>query len=387
MNKQLGSFEPLENLLPKLPPILRDRALLCAAERNLPAQLAGLVALGAVSSCLGKGLTVRSGPSRQTRANVYILVGLGSAFGKSEVFRELFGPLMGFETELLNWWDKEAASRARAGEELTKMKITAIRSKVKANSHPGIELFKMLRSAEEKREICKGYLEPPSLLAEDATPQALAKTMASSFESIALLSSDARVLLGRLAKTDSLDETIFNKSFSGDLALTTRISRRSVRMPSPCMTSVLLTQLDAYGNFVAKTSKTGSGLLPRFLHTSITGNSQSPAKIDRRRAPSIRRDYAHLLTGLIESFCFETETEEVEPSKDGYRYMEELESQCRGSAAEDLTIDGEILRRRAEQTWRIALCLHAAHHGAKASAQTMAKETLETAFQIVVATT
>src|SRR5690606_27245230 len=133
------------------------------------------------------------------------------------------------------------------------------------------------------------------LLADDVTPEALMDLMQRSREAIAVVSPDARNILNGLAAGDSRVESIFLKGFSGDLALTHRISRRSARLSSPCLTTVLLTQRDAYQRFVTKLGKSGSGLLPRFLHAELFLRDNGSCKtVDLRRAKVIERNYAVL---------------------------------------------------------------------------------------------
>lgn len=53
----------------------------------------------------------------------------------------------------------------------------------------------------------------------------------------------------------------------------------------------------------------------------------------------------------------------MESSKVAQRYINKIENQCRNVAVSDESLDGEIQRRRAEQIWRVSLCLHLVQHG------------------------
>ena len=281
-----------------LPPALCDRVRLCACERRVPIELPLMVSLASIAASVGPGVEIRSGKDRTTRANLFVLMGVSSGIGKSEVFRDLLGPIMDFENHLHTWWEEEPATKARAGEELLKARIANVRSCIRkfpaANS---IELFKDLQSTERKRALCRNFLEPPSLFADDSTSEALAKLMHGSNESIATVSADPRYALKRLGVANTKEESFFLKSFSGDLALTNRISRNSIRLRRPCLTTLLLAQQDAYRSFVEKGVINRSGLLPRFLHASVCHQYAGQVKIDRRRDSTIRANYAQLIGG------------------------------------------------------------------------------------------
>mgnify|MGYP001197705916 CR=1 FL=1 len=366
-----------------VPNVLQERAWLCSVERKVPVEIPLMVGLAAVSAAIGKGLVVQSGRQRETRGNLFILLGTASGIGKSEVFRDMLEPVLGFEKALHDWWEQEPSVRARAGEELLKAQISGLRGVVRKFPRGSFEIFKRLRDAERKRLICTRYTDSPCLLADDATSEALGELMAHSGETIATVSADARYQLKRLSVTDSKEESFFLKAFSGDLALSSRITRRAARLRSPCLSALYLTQHDAYGAFIKKAVHTRSGLLPRFLHGNFTTVDQEAPRLDLRRAPTIRTQYSKHLQELLEAYRFEDESAMVKSSQETARYLDTIEKRSRGTAASDESIHGEILRRRAEQCWRVALCLHAAEHGAQSSLHALSIEHAQCAATIV----
>jgi hypothetical protein len=336
----------------------------------------------AVSASLGKGLVVQSGINRQTRGNLYVVIGATSGTGKSEVFRDMLGPLVSFEANLHLWWQTEASPRARAGNELLKAKISGIRSHARKRT-PSLAHFRAMQAAEQSRDLCQSYMEPPCLLADDATPEALAEVMSRSHESIAAVSADARYMLKRLSRADSKEENFLLKAFSGDLALTSRVTRRSIRLGSPCLTVFLLTQCDAYRSFMDQAVRNRSGLLPRFLHAEFECSDPLPVSIQLDDARSVRRDYETHIGELIESFRFEDNAAVVTPSSEASAFLRDIEQTARSAAISDDSIRGEIHRRRAEQTWRVALCLHAAAHGRRSAVEQLSIDHARSAAAIV----
>jgi hypothetical protein len=370
-------------LMDQLPVVLRDRALLCAVERKVPVEIALMTGLAAVSAAIGKGLLVQSGRQRETRGNLFILLGTASGIGKSEVFRDIFEPVLGFEKALHDWWAKEPSVRARAGEELLQAQISGLRGVVRKFPRGSLEIFRRLKEAESKRIVCARYTDAPCLLADDATSEALGELMARSGESIATVSADARYPLKRLSVTNSKEESFFLKGFSGDLILPSRITRKAARLRSPSLTALYLTQRDSYRTFIDKAILTRSGLLPRFLHSEFSINDDSMSSIDLRRASTIRSKHNKRIQELIETYRFVSDSALVKPSKETAEFLADIEKQSRGSAASDESIHGEILRRRAEQCWRVALCLHAAEHGAQSSLHPLSLKYSQSAEAIV----
>jgi len=367
----------------KLPPILLERVRLCACERRVPPEIPLMVGLAAVAACAGPGIEIKSGGRRTTRANLFVLLGVSSGIGKSEVFRDMLDPLLTFETSLHRWWEEEPSAKARAGEELLKARIAGMRTKIRKLQTGNIMvMFERLQKSERARAACQNYLSAPCLLADDSTSEALARLMHLSNESVATVSADARYLLKRLGTPDTKEESFFLKGFSGDLTMSHRISRNSVRLRRPCLTTLLLTQQDAYSKFMEKAVMNRSGLLPRFLHAAIGNSEHAGAKVDGRRASRIRSEYTALLTGIIESYRFETSPALALASPAAKKFIAAIEDECRTKAKYDEGLEGEVLRRRAEQTWRVSLCLHLARHGNAAALHPLSQEDAETAYHI-----
>lgn len=367
-----------------LPPILLDRIRLCTSEREVPAEIPLMVGLAAVAASLGSGLEIQSGTNRTTRANLFVLLGVSSGIGKSEVFRDLLGPLLAFEDALHRWWENEPLVKARAGEELLKARISGMRTEIrKLHSGLATSFFEKLQEAERARMACETFRHAPSLLADDSTSEALAQMMFRSNEAIASVSADARYFLKRLGTPDTKEESFFLKGFSGDLALTNRVSRNAVRLRKPCLTTLLLTQRDAYRDFIDKSVKNRSGLLPRFLHARINHSKSDLVRIDGRTTSRIRNDYAERIKDIIEAYRFESSPTTVEVSDSAKQFIESIERECRNAAMTDESLHGEIMRRRAEQTWRVSLCLHALRYGTTSTLHPLELSDAQTAVQIV----
>lgn len=370
-------------ILQGLPKVLRERAILCAKERCVPVEIPVLVGLSAIGAAIGKGLVVQSGRERVTRGNLFILIGTASGIGKSEVFRDIYDPLLSFDLELSKWWQEDPAVHARAGDVLFKAQISGLRACVRKMPSASMPMFKLMQKAERSRVVCARYLNAPSLLADDATCEALGELMGRSYEAIATVSADARYQLKRLSVANSKEESFYLKGFSGDLTLSSRISRRAVTLRSPSLSALFLTQHDAYKAFLLKAVKNRSGLLPRFLHGDFRQPEYGPPQFDLRRGATVRNNFRQRVTDILEAFRFENDAIAITPSREAARYLKQLEQASKQTAAKDESIQSEILRRRAEQSWRIALCLHAAEHGNKAAIESLSLDHARCAAVIV----
>lgn len=367
-----------------LPPILLDRIRLCSSEREVPPEIPLMAGLAAIAASLGPGLEIQSGDNRTTRANLFILLGVSSGIGKSEVFKDLLGPLLAFEDALHRWWEDSPVVKARAGEELLRARISGMRTEIR-KLHSGLvtSFFEQLQETERARMACETFRYAPSLLADDSTSEALAQMMFRSNESIASVSADARYFLKRLGTPDTKEESFFLKGFSGDLTLTNRVSRNAVRLRRPCLTALLLTQRDAYSSFMQKSVKNRSGLLPRFLHARIDQSIADLIKVDGRKTGRIRNHYSERIRDILEAYRFESVPTIVEVSDPAKQFIDGMERECRNAAMTDESLDGEVLRRRAEQTWRVCLCLHAVRYGNTSALHPLELSDAQTAAEVV----
>ena len=90
-----------------------------------------------------------------------------------------------------------------------------------------------------------------------------------------------------------------------------------------------------------------------------------------------------MLKDVLEAYRFETSPAMVEASPEAGRHIAEIERHCREAASTGESIQGEVLRRRAEQIWRVCLCLHLARHGNASALHPLEHKDAATAAAIV----
>jgi len=125
-NDPTGESKPLPFPLHCLPPPGAEMARAICKTARVPESLAGCCVLTTVSSSIGAGLQVRSGPNRVTRGNIYALVSAESGSGKSEPFRHATQPLRHFEEQRVEQWRTNAMPSLLAEKVLLESEIKAL---------------------------------------------------------------------------------------------------------------------------------------------------------------------------------------------------------------------------------------------------------------------
>jgi hypothetical protein len=355
-----------------LPPDVEAMAwAICKVER-MPESLAGVCTLGILSASIGKGLGVRSGPDRITRANLDLVASAESGSGKSETFRHAARPFHEFEAEAIERWKTSTLPGLEAEKDILEAEIGHL--KKEAGKADGAderdEIKTRLEEKKAKLAAVEASFQAPVLSVEDVTTERLAVLLSKRGECLASLSPDAGAivnnLLGRYSKLDRTDEGIYLKAYSGDYCRIDRMGREPVLLNSPCLAVLWLTQPDKVETLLAERSLTDGGLIPRLLicHTNaeprpiIEGAAGIPA--------DVRAEYRRLIRELLETYRLASEARTIEPSPEALAAMNAhfnaIVERRRGELRDVTT----FAARWNEQAWRIAVCLHAGLHGNKA---------------------
>ena len=360
---------------------------ICATERT-PEAMAGCVLLGILSSAIGRGLQVQSGPNRLTRGNLFILAAAQSGSGKSETFRHAAKPFLNFEGELLKMWTSTERPGLQAEKELLEIDLGNLKGKAKGGKGNRDDLKRQLETTKASLQGVEDRLHAPALSAEDITVERLAVLLAYNDEQIASLSSDAGAivnnLLGRYSK-DRTDEALYLKAYSGDAHRVDRQCREPVALQSPCLAALWLTQPDKLQDLLASRSLSEGGFIPRML---VCDTQCEPCEIGAG-TPAIpepaKAAYWELIQALLQTYRLSDSPAIVAPSPDALALLNEhhngiVRRRIPGGDLRDIT---SFAARWNENAWRIAVCLHAAKHGTGAASESLALETAERAIKIV----
>jgi hypothetical protein len=376
-----------------LPPTMRQMVEETAKQTRTPHALSAVVALGTASAAIGRGLLVKSGGSRTTAANLYLLAIARSGVGKGQTFTFVSRPLYDAEAEAIDEWKKSQMPTIEASFEVSKG--LAKKAKDKAISEKDEELRKHLIDGlaaleEEQKRLEEQKNAAPCFVVGDITREALAMRLASQpNEALACFSSEARgilgVIRGRYGNGDSSDEDIYLSAYSGDSINVHRTTRPPVSLRNPCLTTVWMTQPDAAQGLLGDERMTASGLLPRFLICDVKAEPQyEPEEWPEMDAAAVE-EWNALIGGLLgyRGSCAEPILIEAEP--EARRRLRDFHNR-----AVDRVRDGGDLRdvdsyvaRWAENAWRLSLVLHSATLGGDAHRVSLHQSTAEKAIRIM----
>ncbi|WHT21915.1 YfjI family protein [Crossiella sp. CA-258035] len=344
---------------------LGDQVAAVSTATQTPPDLAGCIALAALSTATGGRALIQVRPGWEEPANIYTVLVLPPASRKTGVFRAMTAPLKRAERELVE-------ARKQDIQEAKVARAAAIAAKEKAERAAGdaapelrdAKLAEALEAAMQAEEI--EIPAEPRLLADDITPEQTATLLSQHGGRLAVLSADGGLfatLAGRYSGSPNLD--IFLKGHGGDTHRVDRGGRPTEYIERPAITLGLTVQ-PAIIDELSKTSLfRGTGLLARILFSvpvntvggRLIGAPPVPEQVAARYDLNIGRlvhamdgwnDPARLaFTAEADALMMELETE-IEPK---------LHPQ-RGEWASV----GDWGGKHAGSTARLAGLLHAAAH-------------------------
>jgi hypothetical protein len=372
---------------------MRDMVEETAKQTRTPHALSAAVALGTASAAIGRGLLVKSGGSRTTAANLYLLAIARSGVGKGQTFSFVSKPLYSAETEAIDEWKKSQMPTIEASFEVSKG--LAKKAKDRAISEKDEELRKHLIAGlaaleEEQKRLEELKNSSPCYVVGDITREALAMTLASQpNEALACFSSEARgilgVIRGRYGNGESSDEDIYLSAYSGDAISVRRVNRPPISLRRPCLTTVWMTQPDAARGFLGDERMTASGMLPRFLICDVKAEQEyEPEDWPEIQAPVIE-SWCTLIVSLLgyRSACAEPILIEADVEARSLLRVFNNRAVDRVRPGGDLRDVDSYVARWGENAWRLALVLHCATHGGDARRRSLHESTAKNAILIM----
>lgn len=267
-----------------------------------PPDLAGCIALAALSTAAGGRAVVEVRGSWREPVNLYTVVVLPAGSRKSAVFAAMTGPLLAVERELV------AHTRPRIVEaELTRaVAQRAAERSAAAAAKPGAGQPDALAEATDAALTADAIRVPalPRLVADDITAEATATLLSEQGGRLAVLSPEGGIfatLAGRYSGTPNLE--VFLKGHAGDLLRVDRKGRAPEHIEAPALTLGLAVQPEVLAELADLPGFRGRGLLARILY-ALPENT-----VGRRRigAPPVSSDvvdaYATNLSALVRTLA------------------------------------------------------------------------------------
>jgi replicative DNA helicase len=262
-----------------LPGWVGDQVAAVAEATQTPPDLAGCIALAALSTAAGGRARVQVRPGWVEPVNIYTVVAMPPGSRKSAVFAAMIAPLLIAEQQLVEAThprlvDAELAARvARARAERT--------AKAAENALSTEARDELLAEASDAALTAAGMTVPvlPRLIADDVTVEAAASLLAEQNGRLAVLSAEGGIfatLAGRYSSGQPNLE-VFLKGHAGDLLRVDRKGRPAEHVPQPALTLGLAVQPEVLRDIARMPGFRGRGLLARILY------SQPPNTVGRRR--------------------------------------------------------------------------------------------------------
>lgn len=372
-----------------LPPAVEPMARAIAETERAPESLAGCCTLGILSASIGAGIHVQSSPQRVTRGNLEIVASAESGSGKSETFRHAARPFFDFEREHVETWQKQNLPDLEAEHAILKSEIAVIEKKAgKADGRTERDEIRAdLAAKKAALAEAAAALHAPALCCEDVTSEKLAVLLMLNREQLASLSPDAGAivnnLLGRYSKLDRTDETIYLKAYSGDYC---RVDRQKTPEPvilrSPCLAALWLTQADKVETLLAERGLTEGGLIPRLLICHTHAKPRPIIEAEAGIPARVSTTYADLIRTLLETYRLASEPRGIRCAPEAMSAMNAHYNAIVKRRCGDLRDVTTFAARWTEQAWRIAVCLHAGLHGARAHEHKLELDTAKRAIEL-----
>jgi len=228
-----------------------------AHEMQVAPDLPAILGLVGLSIATGPHYRIRIDTNWHERLNIYAVVSLPPSAGKSPVLKKMLGVV----------FDHEATLRLDA-----QQRMAHVEQKRRMAE-------KAMKRAEDKGDIneaqrCLDDLlntpmpVVPRLIANDATPEAIAQLLSEQGERLALVSTEGgpfEIMAGRYS--DKANIEVYLQGWSGDPFTVDRMNRPAVTLTAPTLTVGLTVQPRVIEALAAKDDFRGRGLLDRFMYS------------------------------------------------------------------------------------------------------------------------
>lgn len=264
-----------------------------------PPDLAGCIALAALSTAAGGRAEVEVRGSWREPANLFTVVVLPPGSRKSAVFASLIRPLLAAEATLV-----ERTKPAIVEAELA-LRVAAKAADRAANAAAAADLAardRLLAEATAAAMTAEGITVPPlpRLVADDVTSEQAASLLAEQGGRLAVLSPEGGIfatLAGRYSGAPNLE--VFLKGHAGDMLRVDRRSRPAEHVDRPALTLGLAVQPEVLRDIAQMPGFRGKGLLARILF-AVPENTVGRRRIGTDPIPdAIAETYADNLSALV----------------------------------------------------------------------------------------
>lgn len=365
-----------------LPDWVGDMVDAVAEATQTPTDLAGSIALAALSTAVQGRLTVQAGPDWIEQCNTFTCCALPPGNRKSSGFAIMTRPILDAEAELAE------AARPRIIEAVTEAEIAkraAEQALAIASKNPGDpDAANGAKSAAMEADAVRIPVAP-KLVADDITPEAAKSLLAEQGGRLAILSAEGGIfatIAGRYSGVPDLD--VFLKGHAGDMLRVVRKSAPAEYVAAPALTVGLAVQPEVLREAARMPGFEDRGLLARFLFSlpasRVGFRNPSPAPVPG----AVKTAYARKLGGIVHSMHARSEPVVLELTPEARERVVRLEREREPRLAPGGEW-GPILNWANKWTGavvRIAGLLHLAQYPTAGPATPIEADTLDAATMI-----
>ncbi|WP_433208081.1 DUF3987 domain-containing protein [Dactylosporangium sp. CS-047395] len=268
-----------------------------------PLDLAGSIALAALSTAAGGRAEVEVRGNWREPTNLYTVVVLPPGSRKSAVFAAMTGPLLAAERHLVDHARPAIVEAELAQRVAGKAAERAANAAANADESGRDTLLAEATAAAMQADAVT-IPALPQLVADDVTSETAASLLAAQGGRLAVLSPEGGIfatIAGRYSGTPNLE--VFLKGHAGDMLRVGRLSRAAEHVDKPALTLGLAVQPDVLREIAGMPGFRGLGLLARILF-ALPENTVGRRKIGADPVPAeVSAAYSANLSALVLSLA------------------------------------------------------------------------------------
>lgn len=369
------------------PPVMRDIIIETARASLVPESLAGMVALGVVSTAAGGGIAIRSMGDKTLNANLHILAIAKSGTGKGMSYSTIAKPLNESNRAELEHWKNNTAADIQSEIELTEERLKYEKNECVKNGKSSAD-YKAMKS--QLIKLQDELTKEPRLVAGETTEQKLGMLLsAQPHEAIGNHSAEARgliqIILGKFSgKSNATGETMYLAGYSGDPYSIERAGRPDISLANPCISCLFMVQPDVIQQLTSSDSMTTSGFLPRFLMADIKAELEDEPEAPHVIKADSMEQWCELIDATLDRFRGSPEKIIIEVEPTAQQILRNDLNRIRRTGRQNgIHADlASYVARYGENLRKIALLLHVAEHAEQAHHHQVNDQTAHNACMI-----
>ncbi|MGI5225729.1 YfjI family protein [Actinoallomurus sp. CA-142502] len=255
-----------------LPGWVADQVTAVAEFTQTPLDLAGSIALAALSTAAGGRAIVNVWDAWIEPVNIFTVVAMPPGSRKSPVFRAMIAPLLAAQTALTEQVKPQIIEAEQTRRIAVETAERAAHTAAAARSGGSPDALAEATSAALAVDAIQVPVKP-RLIADDITPEKAATLLAEQGGRLAVLSAEGGIfatLAGRYSGVANLD--LFLKGHAGDTLIVDRHGRPTEYVEHAALTLGLAVQPDVITEIAGGPGFRGKGLLGRILYALPPNN-------------------------------------------------------------------------------------------------------------------